>query len=235
MITVSWLQPPRCRIRRATARPVVLASMTIESPSWTSAAAAAPMRDFSSCWSRSRRSNAGSGRSRSATMAPPWVRMQAPLLLERREVLADRDGGHGEPRGEVPDADAALLGDEAGDVVLALTREDIAGRGAGRDGQTRSPLGPGKRGHRGFGSVSTHLVPKRSAMSRNQIEIKRNLWQASRWHPFPTGSNTSAGPCGDDVSSSDVVAGPVENRASTAPTIVAAARWIAGDGRRRRT
>ncbi len=78
VITVSPLQPPRCRIARATARPVVLASITIESPSCTSAAAAAPIRTFSSCWSRSRRSNAASGRSRSGSSAPPCVRTTRP-------------------------------------------------------------------------------------------------------------------------------------------------------------
>ncbi len=48
-MTVSWLQPPRALSWRATASAVVLASMTMLSPSWTSAAAAAPIRDFSSC------------------------------------------------------------------------------------------------------------------------------------------------------------------------------------------
>ena len=73
-MTVSWLQPPRALRWRATDRAVVLASNTMLSPSWTSVAATAPIRVFSSAWSRSRISNASSGRLRSIAMAPPWVR-----------------------------------------------------------------------------------------------------------------------------------------------------------------
>ena len=113
--------------------------------------------------------------------------------------------------------------DEAGDVVLAFAGEDVAGRGAGRDGQTSvSQLGPGSRGRRGFGSVSTHLVPKRSAMSRNQIEINRNLWHAvamapvrqpGQTHRPGPAATTSAPPTSSPVrSKSDGIDSPYHRR-----------------------
>ena len=92
---------------------------------------------------------------------------EAPLALEHVEVLADGDRRDPEPLRELADPDATLLADEPGDLVLAFAGEDIAGRGAGRDGQTKVSSRTRSRGRRGFGLVSTHLVPKRSAMSRN--------------------------------------------------------------------
>ena len=74
VMTVSWLQPARALSWRATDRAVVLASITMLSPSCTSAAPAAPIHSFSSAWSRSRMSNESSGWRRSSAIAPPWVR-----------------------------------------------------------------------------------------------------------------------------------------------------------------
>ena len=167
VMTVSWLQPPWARMRRATARPVVLASMTIESPSWTRAAAAAPMRAFSSCCSRSRRSKAGSGRSRTGRSAPPWVRVRRPLALEDVEVLADGDRRDAEPRREVARPGRGLARSRAGRSRPGARgrRHRRARRRSGRSNAVSSRTR--SRGRRGFGSVSTHLVPKRSAMSRN--------------------------------------------------------------------
>ena len=56
------------------------------------------MRAFSSCWSRSRRSNAGSGRSRSGSERAAVRAHDAALVLEHVEVLADRDGRDAELR-----------------------------------------------------------------------------------------------------------------------------------------
>ena len=130
-MTVSWLQPPRALRWRATERAVVLASMTMLSPSWTRAAAAAPIQRFSSAWSRSRISKASSGRLRSIAIAPPCVRTSAMLGLEHEEVLADRDRGDAELRRQVADPGPAVLLDDAGDVLLPLAGEDVAAGGAG--------------------------------------------------------------------------------------------------------
>ena len=87
---------------------------------------------------------------------------QAALALEHVEVLADRDRGHAEPGGQVPDPHAALLGHEAGDVVLAFAGEDIAGRGAGRDGQRQGlhavPITGTEGFHAGIGASCPEAI-----------------------------------------------------------------------------
>ena len=92
-MTVSWLQREVALRWRATDRAVVLASITMLSPSWTRAAAAAPMRRFSSCWRRSRISNESSGRLRSRVIAPPCVRISrcsaSSAIRSLRIVTAD--------------------------------------------------------------------------------------------------------------------------------------------------
>ena len=58
--------------------------------------------------------------------------------------------------------------DEARDLVLALAGEDVAWRGAGRDGQTNVSSRTRFAGTEGFRvGCRRILVPKRSAMSRN--------------------------------------------------------------------
>ena len=107
------LVPGRALARwRATYRAVVLASKTMLSPSTTRAAAAAPIRDFSSRWSRSRTSNAGSGGWRSRRDRPAVGPDQARRALEHQQVLADRDRRDAELGGEVGDADAAGVDDQ---------------------------------------------------------------------------------------------------------------------------
>ena len=157
-MTVSWLQPPRALSWRATARAVVLASITMLSPSWTSAAAAAPMRAFSSAWSRSRMSNASSGRLRSMAIAPPWVRTSRVLRLEHDEVLADGDRGDAEPGGEVGDPGATVLLDDPGDVLLALPGEDVARRGVGGIVTALLPVAADAGHDRGFRLVSGTVI-----------------------------------------------------------------------------
>ena len=53
---------------------------------------------------------------------------QATLGLEGGEVLADRDRRDAEAVGEVADADAPVLLDEAGDDLLSFAREDFDAR-----------------------------------------------------------------------------------------------------------
>ena len=164
--------------------------------------------------------------------APPWVRCRRPSRSSVAQVLADRDRGHGEPRGEVPDAGAALLLDEAGDVVLALAGEDVAGRGAGRGRSQTSPLGPGVRGHRGFGWFLTHS----STAIRNvkkPIEIKRNLWQASMAHRSQTGKDIRPGPAATTSAGSP----PTRRRSGREPSIDSPyhRRRLRTDRRRRAT
>ena len=130
------------------------------------------MRAFSSAWSRSRTSNASSGRLRSRAIAPPCVADEAVLGLERDEVLADRDRRDAEPGGQIGDPGAAVLLDDAGrSVPVARGRR----RRSGRRSQWRSRLScsnaGGGSGHVavsfGFrGTVGTY----RNAMSRKQLK-----------------------------------------------------------------
>ena len=134
VMTVSWLQPPRALRWRATDSAVVLASMTMLSPSWTRAAAGGADRAFSSACRRSRMSNASSGRLRSTAIAPPWVRTTRPSASSDDEVLADGHRRDAELGRQVGDAGAAVLLDDPGDVLLPLAGEDVARRGAGWNG-----------------------------------------------------------------------------------------------------
>ena len=73
------------------------------------------------------------------------VRAQQSMLgLEDHEVLADGHGRDPEARGQLVDADATVLLDDAGDVLLPLAGEDVAGGGAGWIGHAspyRDPAG----------------------------------------------------------------------------------------------
>ena len=84
-------------------------------------------------------SKESSGWRRSSAIAPPWVRTSRRSLLEPDEVLADRDRRDVEPGRQVADPGATVLLDDAGDVLLALPGEHVAGRGAGWIGHA-SPL-----------------------------------------------------------------------------------------------
>ena len=66
---------------------------------------------------------------------------EATLRLEAEEVLADGDRRDAEPGRQLADADAAVLLDDADDVLLALTGEDVARGGAGWNGHASPPCG----------------------------------------------------------------------------------------------
>ena len=143
----------------------------------------------------------------------------APFGLEDDEILADRDGRDREAGGQVPDPHATAFTHQSSDRILSLAGKDIPGCGACRDGHTDSPLGARPRRPGVSGRVPAHLRPKPSAMSRNRIEINRNLWHAvptDRTRPVFLDTTRSGG----DVTSSDVVAGAGRTAGPEGPTIV---------------
>ena len=82
--------------------------------------------------------------------------------------------------GEVAHAGAAVLLDEADDVLLAFAGEDIA-RDRGAPSGRSLPLlvaDPGRDTVSEAVVRLAHLRPNENAMSRKQIEINRNLWHA---------------------------------------------------------
>ena len=141
VMTVSWLQPPRALRWRATDRAVVLASMTMLSPSWTRAAPAAPIRcllvglePLADLEGELRPAPVDGDR---AAVRPD----EAVLRLEDDEVLADRDRRDAELGRQIADPGATVLLDDPGDVLLPLAGEDVARRGAGWE---RSRLSSGR-------------------------------------------------------------------------------------------
>ena len=88
---------------------------------------------------RGRRTRAPAG-CRSSATAPPWVRTSRCSASRASRSLRIVTVETPNWRGEVGDAGAAVLLDEAGDVLLALPGEDVARRGAGRDRSRRSSV-----------------------------------------------------------------------------------------------
>ena len=123
---------------------------------------------FSSAWSRSRISNASSGRLRSTAIAPPWVRTRrwsASSAIRSLRIVTAETPNSGR---QVGHPGAAVLLDDPGDVLLSLAGEDVARGGAGWGGHA-SPLvriGATTRGE-GFRLISDGTVDRdRNAMSR---------------------------------------------------------------------
>ena len=169
VMTVSWLQPPRALRCRATASAVVLASKAMLSPSRTRAAASGADRVLlrPAGAARGRRTRAPDGCA-PATIAPPCARTRRPGRLEGDEVLADRHRRDAEPRGEVADAGAAVLLDDARDPVLALAGEDVPVVVVRR----HAPASPS--GRSGVGTfrnrASAHLRANENVMSRSKLK-----------------------------------------------------------------
>ena len=108
------------------------------SPSTTIAAAARPIASFSSALEplADVERPLGAGRGPAAT-APPWVRTTRPCRSSDGEVLADGDARDAERRREIRDPGAAVLLDDARDVLLALLGEHVA---AARSRSITAPL-----------------------------------------------------------------------------------------------
>ncbi len=180
VMTVSWLQPPCARSRRATASAVVLASMTMLSPSRTRDAARVADR-------------------RLLLLLEPLAQVEGELGMvalrhDRATVRADH-------RARPPRARRGPCG-------WSPTRPRIVRRGRSR-GRVRAPRrcarsGPGARGRRHphgrcpsaraclskwpirgrhvSKTASAHLRANENVMSRKQVEIIRNLCHAVvRW------------------------------------------------------
>ena len=163
-MTVSWLQPPRALSCRATDRAVVLASITMLSPSWTSAAPGDTddqlLVRLQALADVERELGPAPVDGDRAAVGPD----QSTLRLEAEKVLADGDGRDLEPGRQVTDAHAPLLLDDADDVLLALAGEDVARGGAGWNGHASPPCGLGTIG--GFDWLQRHSNRHKNAMSR---------------------------------------------------------------------
>ena len=174
--TVSPLHPPCALRRRATARAVVLASMTMLSPSWISSTAAAPMAAFSSCRSRSRISKASSGALRSGTIAPPWVRTTRPSASRATRSLRIVTA-------ETPNRCARSLtrARPCSSTIRAIrswrSRAKTSPRSLASGTCRASQLADRGAGRVSIG-VSAHHMANENVMSRKQVEIIRNLCQA---------------------------------------------------------
>ena len=176
-MTVSWLQPPRALSWRATDSAVVLASITMLSPSWTRAAAAAPIRSFSSAWRRSRMSNAQLRPAPVDRDGPAVGPDQALLGLEDDEVLADRDGRDVEPGGQVARPGRGRAPRRSGRCAPGVRERR---RRLGEAWRERSRLSSGAdRGHEPRVSIDFRRTVDLSERNvKKAIETNRNMWQA---------------------------------------------------------
>ena len=151
VMTVSWLQPPwdcGCAGRprgRWCWRPSRSSRRRGRGP--RPRRRCAPSRPAAGARGGRRPAPAGRGPGASA---PPWVRVSrpSPSRTSRSLRMVTVETPYRSARSRTRTRPCSL--DEAGDLVLAFAGEDIAGRGAGRDGQTKSPVGP----VRGDGGVS---------------------------------------------------------------------------------
>ena len=152
VMTVSWLQPPWARMpsgdREAGGARVHDDRVAVVDQGRGRGADAAPSRPAGAARGGRRRARGGRGRRR---CAPPWVRDaggRSSSSDARSLRMVTVETPNRVARSRTRTRPCSL--DEAGDVVLALAGEDVAGRGAGRDGQRRSPVGPDSRGRQGF-------------------------------------------------------------------------------------
>ena len=177
-MTVSWLQPPRALSCRATDSAVVLASITMLSPSRTSAAAggtdALLLVGLEALADLERELRPAAVDGDRAAVGP-----DEPMLgFEHDEVLADRDRRHAELGREIGDPGTTLLLDDAGDVFLAFTGEDVARGGARWIGHASPSVELGIRARGFVGFRRTVDLPERNV--KKAIEINRKMWQATR-------------------------------------------------------
>ena len=168
VMTVSWLQPPRALRCRATARAVVLASMTMLSPSLDQRGGRRADPRLLVRWSRSRMSNASSGRLRSAAIAPPWVRDERGRSASRAtRSLRIVTAGDAEPRRRGRATRARPCSSTMRAMCSWRSRAKTSPRGAGRDrSHERSPLGRGC----GDAGVSGRC---RTAPYRSECNVKK--------------------------------------------------------------
>ena len=121
---VTTVTPGISATRAASAWVVVPAEIAIAMPGSTSAAAAAAIACFSSCWSADLATNPGSiGREARDQRRAAVDLLEEAVLVEDLEVAPDRHVGDPEVSRKVGDPDGARLADPIEDHRLALTGE----------------------------------------------------------------------------------------------------------------